>query len=221
MRLLILNKIRQSKRKKNLITSSNPDSLISEQFRTVRTNIKFLTENRNSHNFLLTSPNKQEGTSTTVANLAVSMAYLKDKILIIDANLRNPFQHSLFNVENEVGLSNVIVGQSTLEQAVIKTGIGNLDVLTSGASKRNPSEVISDEKMSELIEEVGKAYDIVLIDSPPVLQSTETRVLAHLSDGVVLIVNKGKTDLQKASEAKSILDLAHADIVGAILNDKR
>ena len=74
---MILSKIRQAKKKKNLITYTNPDSVISEQFRTIRTNIKFLTDNRHSHNFLLTSPNKQEGTSTTVANLAVSMAYLK------------------------------------------------------------------------------------------------------------------------------------------------
>ncbi|MCA1010099.1 CpsD/CapB family tyrosine-protein kinase [Halobacillus halophilus] len=218
---MILSKIRQAKKRRNLITYTNPDSVVSDQFRTIRTNMKFLTDNRNSHNFLLTSPNNQEGTSTTGANLAVSMAFLRDKILLIDANLRSPYQHVIFKTDNEIGLNNIIAGQTTFKQAVYKTGIGNLDLLTSGSSMMNPTEVISDEKMVELLKEVSSTYDIVLVDSPSVLQSTETRVLAHHCDGVVLIINKGKTDLQKAAEAKSILDLAHADIVGAILNDRK
>ena len=95
------------------------------------------------------------------------MAFLRDKILLIDANLRTPYQHAIFKTDNEIGLNNIIAGQTTFDQAVFKTGIGNLDLLTSGSSKMNPTEVISDDKMVELLKEVSNTYDIVLVDSHP------------------------------------------------------
>ncbi|UOR13805.1 CpsD/CapB family tyrosine-protein kinase [Halobacillus amylolyticus] len=220
---MILNRMNKasSVKKRNLVTYSNPESLISEQFRTIRTNIQFLTENRDQRLFLLTSPGKKEGKSTSIANLAVSMAQQKLKVLLIDADLRDSYLHTIFKTTNDIGLTDILTGHANLEESIFRTGMGSLDILTSGTSSPNPSEFLGSNNMSELLKKVGDLYNIVLIDSPSVLLSTETRVLANQCDGVILILNHGKTDFKKAAEAKKVLDLAHANVVGAIMNKKR
>ncbi len=154
------------------------------------------------------------------ANLAISMAQQKERVLLIDANLREPIIHTIFKIPNEVGLTNLLMEQVTLEETVFKTEIGNLAILTSGSTSTNPAELLGNDRMSELMDEVANSYDIVLIDSPSVLHFTETRVLANQCDGVVLILNRGKTKPEKAIEAKRILELANAKLVGAIVNER-
>ncbi len=205
-------------KKRQLITYSHPESLISEQFREIRTNMKFINDSKNKV-FLITSPKDGEGKSTTIANLAVSMTQQKEKILIIDANLREPVIHSIFKIPNDVGLTNVLTGKASIEDAIYKTEISRLDVLTSGSTSFNPAELLETKRMKDLLKSIAESYDIVLIDAPAVLKSTETRVLANQSDGVVLIMNRGKTEIEKAIETKKVLELAHAKIVGAILNE--
>ena len=207
-------------KKRNLVTYSYPDSLISDQFRTIRTNIQFLSKERKNRIFLLTSTGLREGKSTVTANLAISMAQQKERVLLIDANLREPIIHTIFKIPNGVGLTNLLMEQATLEEMVFKTEIGNLAILTSGSTSTNPAELLGNDRMSELMDEVANSYDIVLIDSPSVLHFTETRVLANQCDGVVLILNRGKTKPEKAIEAKRILELANAKLVGAIVNER-
>lgn len=207
-------------RKRHLMTYSNPDSMVSDQFRAIRTNINFLTEKRKNRLFIITSPGEGEGKSTTTANLAVSMAQQKEKILLIDANLRNPIVHDIFKIPNELGLTSILTGKVSLENAIQRTGIGNLEILTSGATLFNPAELLGNEQMTFLLRTVANMYDIVLIDSPPVLESTETRVLANQCDGVVLVLNRGKTELEKTVESRRVLELAHSRLVGAIINEK-
>ncbi|MCP3029207.1 CpsD/CapB family tyrosine-protein kinase [Halobacillus sp. A5] len=214
---MILNK----DKKNRLVTHFFPESIISEQFRTIRTNIQFLTENRNQRLFLVTSPGKKEGKSTSIANLAVSMAQQKHKVLLIDTNFRTPMVHQLFKVSNKEGLIEILTGRSTFEHTVYPTGIGNLDLLTSGQLAANPSELLGGEAMNDLLKKVSQKYDVVLVDAPPVLQSNESRLLAHLCDGVVLVLSRGKTDLRKVVEAKKVLDLVNAEVVGAIMNEKK
>ena len=180
--------------------------------------MKFIN-NRENKIFLITSPKNGEGKSTTIANLAVSMTQQKEKILVIDANLREPVLHSIFKIPNEAGLTDVLTGKANLEEAIYKTEITRLDVLTSGSSSFNPAELLESERMKELLTSIARTYDIVLIDAPSVLKSTETRILANQCDGVVLVVNRGKTEIEKAIETKKVLELAHARIVGAILNE--
>lgn len=203
-----------------LITYFNPDSIISDQFRMIRTNIMFLPSDRKNRIFLITSPSREEGKSTTTANLAVSLAQQKEKVLLIDANLRNPSIHSIFKISNEIGLTDLLTEKASFIESIHETGIGNLDVLTSGSTLLNPAELLGNELMTNLLNATVNNYEIVLIDSPTILESTETRVLANQCDGVVLVLNRGKTKLKEAAEARKLLELAHANLVGAIINEK-
>lgn len=202
------------------MTYSNPDSMISDQFRAIRTNIKFITEKKKNRLFIITSPSGGEGKSTTTANLAVSMAQQKEKILLIDANLRDPIIHDIFKIPNHLGLTGILTGKVSLDNAIQPTEIGNLEVLTSGAALFNPAELLGSEQMTSLLKTVADMYDIVLIDSPPILDSTEARILANQCDGVILVVNRGKTELEKLVESRRVLELAHSKLVGAIMNEK-
>lgn len=219
---MVLNKRKLGNRlkKRHLITYSNADSIISDQFRTIRTNIKFLSKGDSDRVFLITSPGRGEGKSAITANLAVSMAQQKEKVLLIDANLREAVIHSIFKLSNEVGLTNVLTGKAMLDDSIYRTGIGKLEILTSGTAQNyhNPAEVLGNDRMITILNEVARAYDIVLIDAPTVLKSTETRVLANQCDGVVLVLNRGKTLLEKADEARRVLELSQSKLVGAIIN---
>ena len=204
----------------NLITYTNPESVISEQFRTIRTNIQFINGSQESTTLLITSPEKLEGKTTTAANIAVSMAQKKEKILLIDSNLRNPGLHYLFKVANNVGLTDVLLGDSSFEEAVNDSQIANLDILTSGAVLYNPAELFASERMQQLLKKVKSLYDIVLLDSTAVLDVTDTKIIANLCDGVVLVVRQDKTKLETALETKKVLNYANARIIGVIFNEK-
>lgn len=206
-------------KKRYLVTLSHPDSFISDQFRMIRTNINFLTEEKKKSYFLVTSTDNGEGKSTITANLAVSMAQQKEKVLLIDANLRDSTIHKIFKIENNIGLTNLLTKQVNLEEAVTQTDIGNLDILTSGTISYNPVEILANEQVKDLFKIIVDTYDIVLFDSPSILDFTESRVLANHCDGVVLVVNRGKTEIEKTIEARRVLDLANGKIVGAIINN--
>jgi capsular exopolysaccharide synthesis family protein len=205
---------------KNLITYSNTDSIISDQFRTIRTNIKFLAKEKPNKILLITSPGKGEGKTISIANLAVSIAQQKESVLLIDANLRKPAIHHIFKTSNDAGLADLILERSELEETIHKPGIGGLDVITSGITSHNPAEILGSESMQDLLNNAAAEYDIVLIDAPNLLDSTETRILANQADGVILVLHRGKTELNAAVEAKKILDLAQAQLLGTIINEK-
>lgn len=216
--LLSKRKLMGASQKRNLIAYSNPDSLISEQFRTLRTNVQFATGGMRSI-ILVTSPGSGEGKSTTVANLAVSMAQQNEKVLLIDANLREPAIHLVFKIANASGLTEVLEGKANLEEAVHQTEIGKLALLTSGQIASNPAELLGSQEMQELLQKSLQEYDFILIDSPPVLEVTDTKLLANKSDGVILVLGQGQTELVKAAEAKKALQFAKANLFGVILNE--
>ncbi|MFA1820231.1 CpsD/CapB family tyrosine-protein kinase [Virgibacillus oceani] len=209
-----------SNKKTRLVTYSNPNSIISDQFRTIRTNIRFLANEKEKNVILVTSPGDGEGKSTMIANLAVSIATQKEKVLLIDANLRESVMHSTFFLPNNVGLANVLKGITTLKDAISRTDVENLDVLTSGLEVQNPTELLGSDVMAKLLEAAKAHYNMVLIDAPTILKSTETRVLANQCSGVILVVNRGKTGMEKVVEAKRILKLAHAKLMGVIFNNR-
>lgn len=207
---------------RSLTSFINSNSAVSEEYKTIRINIHFSSVEKKARNrtLVITSPGFGEGKSTTTSNLAISMALQGERVLIIDADLRNPNMHSFFSIQNTTGLTNVLMGEKTLEEAVSHTEIGRLEVLTSGQAPFNPSKLLGSQAMKELMESALKQYDIVLFDSPPVLEITNTLILANQCDGVILVINQRKTKNGKAIEAKKALEFAKAKLIGFVLNER-
>jgi protein-tyrosine kinase len=206
---------------RSLITLTSPKSPISEQYRTIRTNIQFSTVDRSIRSILVTSSGPGEGKSTTSANLAVVFAQQGKKVLFIDADMRKPTVHYTYRLDNHVGLTNVLTKQVSLEYAVKSTEQENLDVLTSGPIPPNPAELLGSRSMEELLEQAFTQYDLVLFDTPPVLVVTDAQILANLCDGIVLVVSSGKTEIEAAQKAKEALANAKGKLLGVVLNNKK
>ncbi|MEJ8767633.1 CpsD/CapB family tyrosine-protein kinase [Oceanobacillus sp. HCA-5259] len=214
------NQSKLSSNIRHLITKINPKSPISEQFRTVRTNMQFSSVDNDLKSFLVTSSGPAEGKSSTTANLAIVYAQQGKRVLLIDADLRKPTMHYTFRLDNLRGLSNVLVGEVTLEEAVNRTDIDTLDVMTCGPIPPNPSELLGSRKMETLLREAKLSYDLVVFDTPPVLAVTDAQILANLVDGSVLVVRSGSTEIEPAQKAKEALAPAKAKLLGVVLNDR-
>lgn len=209
---------KQMTKSRSLITNINPRSPISEQYRTIRTNLQFSAVDTELQTMLFTSSGASEGKSTTVANVAVVYAQQGKRVLLIDADLRKPTVHYSFRVDNVRGLSNLLVDNIPFDDVVHETNIENLHVVTCGPIPPNPSELLASKKMDSMIEELKKVYDVILIDSPPVLAVTDAQILSALVDGVVLVVRSKETEIEAAQKAVELLQASKAKILGAILN---
>lgn len=205
---------------RSLITYTNPFSNAAEQYRNIRSNIQFISMNHKLHSIIVTSPGFGEGKSTTAVNLAISMAQRGDKVLLIDADLRKPTMNTTFNLPNTVGLSNVLTGHAAIEDVVQKTGIGELEVLVSGPIRTQSAELLGSRSIRHLLQALKGKYDVVLFDCPPVLESSDTMIIAHECDGTILVIKSGVTQREKASEAKRAFELAKLKILGVIINKK-
>ena len=205
---------------RHLITKLNPRSPISEQFRTIRTNLQFSSVDDELKTMLVTSAGPSEGKSSTVANLAIVFAQQEKRVLLIDADLRKPTVHYTFRIDNRRGLSSVLVGELALHDAVSKSDVQNLDVLPCGPIPPNPSELLGSKAMKKLIADASEYYDLIIFDTPPVLAVTDAQILANISDGALLVVRSKQTEVENAEKAKELLMPAHAKLLGVILNDR-
>ncbi len=211
------HKIKNEKGK--LMTYSQRNSPISDQFRTILANIQFLVHKEKERNFVLTGLEEGIGTSTIVSNLAVSRAYQGEKVLIIDANLKNPSLHEIFKISNGRGLADILSKKINWQEAVQPTAIEHLDVITSGSSYFNSIELFSSNQLDYLLVEAKNHYRTIFIDTPNMMASSETRILANQSDGVIIVLPEGKTKVEQLKKVKRVLDIAHAHLVGVILNE--
>jgi len=206
--------------KSELITLSDPKSPVSEAFRTIRTNIMFSSLDAPLKKLLITSPSPNDGKSTIAANLAIVLAQAGKKVLVIDLDLRKPTVHKKFGVENIKGFTNFLLGDAKLED-IVKTvaGIPNLYILTSGPLPPNPAELLGSQKMKKILEQLKDEYDVVVIDSPPVIPVTDAALLASIVDGVVLVLSQGQTRIDMAQKAVEQLKNVGARILGTVLNN--
>ncbi|MCY7918135.1 CpsD/CapB family tyrosine-protein kinase [Bacillus vallismortis] len=218
---MALRKSRGSWMRRNVIAMSEPKSLNSEQYRTIRTNIEFATVDRQMKSVMITSASPGEGKSTTAANLAVVFAQQGKKVLLVDADLRRPTVHTAFHLENIIGLTSVLLRKSSLKQAVQASNEKQLDVLTSGPIPPNPAELLSSKGMKELAGEACAAYDMVIFDTPPILTVADAQILGSVADGSILVISSGKTEKERAAKAKEALESCNSKLLGAIMNGKK
>lgn len=203
-----------------LITSVNPKSPISEQYRTIRTNIEFMMVDRSYKTLLVTSAEAAAGKSTLIPNLAVVFAQQGKRVLLIDADLRKPTTHITFRVDNRVGLTNVLTRQVSLYKSFQGTRLSeNLAILTSGPIPPNPSELLGSKAMEEIIKDVAKNFDIVLVDAPPVNSVTDAQILSRIVDATVIVAHANQTKKEQLVRAKKLMEQVQANLLGCVLTD--
>lgn len=202
---------------KGFVVEKKPKSIVSEAYRTLRTNIQYSSFDKEIKVIVITSAEAAEGKSTVSGNLALSFAQNEKKVIIVDCDLRKPSVHKNFKLSNLAGLSEVLIGKAKLEE-VIQSRNENLDILTSGKIPPNPSEMLSSTAMTNLIEKLREKYDIVILDSAPLQAVTDAQVLSTKADGTILVVRAQRTNREVVLEAKNLLTKVGANIIGTVLH---
>jgi succinoglycan biosynthesis transport protein ExoP len=205
--------------KSNLIVHNDPKSSASESYRGIRTGILFSTSSGPPRSLLITSGDTKEGKTITCSNLAIAMAQAGQRILMLDCDMRIPRLHQLFNIGNERGLSNILIGEIDWREVKTSTPIPNLEVIPSGPIPPNPADLIGSDRMRDLIKEATQEYDCILFDSSPVGAVTDPVILSRFVEGVVLVVKAGQTGRERLANSFRLLKDVQAHVLGAVLND--
>ena len=221
-----------------LVIHYAPKSTLAESYRSMRTNIQFISYEQEATVLVFTSSQAQEGKTTSIVNLALTMAQSGNRVLLVDADLRRPSIDSLFGVERENGLSEIVLGNRYWKECVktvsdiitgklgmsdiiLEPGIDNLHIITCGTIPPNPSELLNSDSTDEFIADVRKEYDIVLFDCAPTLPATDSAVLGRKVDGVVFVYAVGKVSRGSLKRAKNQMDNVKARVIGVVLNGIR
>ncbi|MBE9387806.1 CpsD/CapB family tyrosine-protein kinase [Vagococcus salmoninarum] len=203
----------------SLITIGDEKSPIAEQYRSIRTSIKYAMVDYNLKTLVVTSSGPSEGKSTTSANLAIVFAKSGLKVLLLDADLRKPTMAKTFKVSNIQGLSTILVDRELPISSVCQpSGVLNLSLMPSGPKPPNPSELLGSKRMSEVIAEVKEHYDLVIFDMPPAIAVTDAQIVASQSDATILVVREGVSDKNLLKRANHLLSMVNANVIGAVYN---
>ena len=200
------------------IVDKLPKSITAESYRSLRTNIQYSSIDKQVKTLVVTSSNAGEGKSTVSGNLAYTFFQSGKRVLIIDCDLRKPSLHRKFNVSNEVGLTDVLVGTSELNK-VMKKIDDNLYLLTTGTLPPNPAEIIGSNTMENFLDECKINFDYIILDTPPILPVTDSKLLAIKADATVLVVRSEISKSKQVSQAFKELEKVNANVIGTILND--
>ena len=200
------------------IALNNLKSQVAEQFRSLRTNIEFSFVGYEIKSIVVTSSLPGEGKSTIVSNLAVTMASSGKRVVIVDCDLRKPTIHKMFSMSNSKGLTNILVQNREIEESVITTNIPNLYVIPSGPLPPNPSELLGSKNMKEILNELTNSFDMVLIDTPPVLYISDAQILSALSQGTIIVISYGKSEKIALLNAKEKIEKVGGKILGVVIN---
>jgi len=202
------------------ITVEKPHSTISESYRSLRTSIMFTAVEHRRKTLLLTSSGPKEGKTTNAVNLAIVMAQAGEKVILLDADLRQPRIEKVFNITPGRGLTEVLAGGDDLDNVIRKTDIPNLDIMPCGSIPPNPSELLGSGKMDDLLRTLQEKYDRIILDTPPVLAVTDSVVLSAKMDGTILVVKAGETNRNAVLKTKEILETVSksTSLIGVVLN---
>ena len=204
-----------------LVTVSAPRSSPAEAYRTLRTNLHFIGRGGDFKVLTVTSATSGEGKTATAANLAVALAQAGKKVIVVSCDLRKPRLHRFFGMENETGVSSILVGDTDANEAIQRPRIPSLRVLASGPTPPNPAELLASERFDELLAMLRGSVDFVVVDTAPVLAVTDTLVIAPKTDGVLIVTDAGTTTRSAAAHAREQLEQVGANVVGGILNNLR
>ena len=208
---------REQNRKRLLNEKTRFD--VKESYKELRTNIMFSLPGGGCKKILLTSSVASEGKSTTNMNLAITVAETGAKVVVVDCDMRRPNVARLLGQKGDIGLSNVLVNDCTVKSAVHKTKYTNLDVLLAGKIPPNPAELLSSDKMKELVDSLSADYDYIFFDTPPINLVTDAALISSLADGVVLVSRQFVTERKLLLQAIEKLKFVNAKIIGVVLND--
>jgi len=203
-----------------LITLQEPLSPQSEAYRTLRINLQYASLDEALDTLLVTSVGPDEGKTTSLANLAVTLAQAEQRVIVVDCDLRRPQVHQLFGLPNDRGLTTAILDEQALQAPSLQhTGIENLRVLTSGPLPQRPADLLGSRRMATLIETLKEQADMVLFDAPPVMSATDAAMLATQVDAVLLVMSAGQTRREDSLLAIERLQKVKARIIGALLQN--
>ncbi len=223
-------------RRQDLIAHYDPKSLPAEAFRTLRSNLEFMRVNKKDKTFLVTSAFVEEGKTFNVVNLALSMAQAGSRVLLIGADLRRPVIHKMFGLNRQPGLTDyvlgnyswrevrksiadVMLGDFELEEILRTPGLDNLSIISSGTTPPNPAEILRSDRFKSLLREAREEYDLIFIDSPPILPVADATEISTYVDGVLLVYMVGKIGRGVLKRAKASLDTVKANVIGIVLNN--
>ena len=201
-----------------LVVLDDSRSFAAEAYRVLRTNLHYANPDAPIRRLLVTSAGEGEGKSTTVANLGVCFAQADRAVLLIDTDLRRPVINTFFRQPATPGLSSYLAGDALLEAIIQKTAVPNLSIIASGPTPPNPAELVGSRRMRELLDAASERFDMILLDSPPVLAVSDAGALVPMVDGVLLVVGSGLTARLALRRAKEAVEAVQGRIVGAVLN---
>ena len=211
--------VASSKESVELVTQSRPQSQMAESYRALRTSLLLTSLGAPPKVILVTSALPQEGKTTTSINTAIVLAQKGTRVLLIDADLRRPSIHKALGMGPKTGLSNVLTGSATLQQAVVHSAIvPTLFILPAGTPPPNPAELLASSNMKDILAELREQYDHIIVDTPPTLSVTDAVVMSTRADAVVLVIRSGQTTKQALRRARDLLMQVNARVAGVLLN---
>ena len=212
-------KIEVSDTTTKILIDDNSRFDIKEAYNELRTNITFLIPKKECKTICITSAVASEGKSTTSVNNAITFAKSGKKVLLIDCDLRKPNVYRILNIKNDKGLSEVLVSEADIKNVIHKNVYENLDVITSGVIPPNPVELLSSEKMAQLVAELSQNYDYIFVDAPPIAIVTDAALISKYVDGVIIVVRQNVAERKMVIDAVKKLEFVGAKILGFVLND--
>jgi capsular exopolysaccharide synthesis family protein len=208
-------------KKYKLISAFDPTLPEVETFRKIRNNINFTSKNKTIKVIAITSSTDFEGKSSIAANLCIAYSTQGRKVIAVDLNLRRPDLHNFFGLNDQPGIANCLEEQVSLEEAIVSVDSGNLDFLPAGTIPTDPSRLIESPELSELVQRLVTIYDVVIFDTPPVLEVIDPIVLGKFSDGILFVVESTKVSIHMLEQVKYLVDTAGQQFIGAVLNKAR
>ena len=202
-----------------LISEGSPKDPVAEAYRTLRTSLLYSLGDQRLRSFVISSSGQAEGKSITTANLAITCGQMGQRTLIIDGDLRRPIQHILFDLDRDGGLTEYVLQDLPLSDVAKPSGVENLDVITAGITPPNPAPLLGSQGLRERLEELRSKYELIVIDSPPIIAVTDALLLGKVTDGVLMVVRCAASPRATAKHAVSVLANARVPLLGAVLND--